>query len=121
MEENMKRTLKIAAVLLAALPLIFASCAKKDQKQAGAAYHIGMVTGTVSQSEDDLRGAEELISRYGSVAGGGIIQHITYPDNFMDQQEVTISQIVTLAQGAEKARHIAAQTLGRLRKAAGID
>ncbi|MDR2553537.1 MAG: DUF3798 domain-containing protein [Treponema sp.] len=63
----------------------------------GAAYHIGVVTGTVSQSEDDLRGAEELIRRYGKAAEGGIIQHITYPDNFMDQQEVTITQIVTLA------------------------
>jgi hypothetical protein len=60
-------------------------------------YHIGVVTGTVSQSEDDLRGAEELIKRYGSVANGGIIQHVTYPDNFMDQQEVTITQVVTLA------------------------
>jgi hypothetical protein len=60
-------------------------------------YHIGVVTGTVSQSEDDLRGAEELIRRYGRVASGGIIQHVTYPDNFMDQQEVVISQIVTLA------------------------
>jgi hypothetical protein len=64
---------------------------------SGPAYHIGLVTGTVSQSEDDLRGAEELIRRYGAVSSGGIIQHVTYPDNFMDQQEVTISQIVTLA------------------------
>jgi hypothetical protein len=56
-----------------------------------------MVTGTVSQSEDDLRGAEELIRRYGKVADGGIIQHITYPDNFMDQQETVITQVVTLA------------------------
>lgn len=67
------------------------------QQSSGAAYHIGVVTGTVSQSEDDLRGAEELIKRYGRVADGGMIQHITYPDNFMDQQETVITQIVTLA------------------------
>ncbi|MDR2079326.1 MAG: DUF3798 domain-containing protein, partial [Treponema sp.] len=35
--------------------------------------------------------------RYGSVVNGGIIQHITYPDNFMAQQETTITQVTTLA------------------------
>ncbi|MDR1904620.1 MAG: DUF3798 domain-containing protein [Treponema sp.] len=64
---------------------------------SGQAYHIGIVTGTVSQSEDDLRGAEELIRRYGRVSEGGIIQHVTYPDSFMAQQETTITQITTLA------------------------
>jgi hypothetical protein len=99
---------KVSLVVLSALicgALILAGCSKKEAPAsavetpaaAAAAYHIGIVTGTVSQSEDDLRGAEELISRYGRVADGGIIQHVTYPDNFMDQQEVTINQITTLA------------------------
>jgi hypothetical protein len=61
------------------------------------AFHIGVVTGTVSQSEDDLRGAEALIKEYGAVADGGIIQHVTYPDNFMEEQETTISVIAGLA------------------------
>ncbi|MBC7323529.1 MAG: DUF3798 domain-containing protein [Acetomicrobium sp.] len=64
---------------------------------AEAPYHIGIVTGTVSQSEDDLRGAERLIEEYGDVASGGIIQHITYPDNFMQEMETTISQIAGLS------------------------
>lgn len=62
-----------------------------------AEFHIGVVTGTVSQSEDDLRGAEELIKRYGDSNEGGMITHITYPDSFMAEQETTISQIVGLA------------------------
>ncbi len=62
-----------------------------------AKFHIGVCTGTVSQSEDDLRGAEELIKRYGDVANGGMIKHITYPDNFMTEQETTISQIASFA------------------------
>ncbi len=62
-----------------------------------AAYHIGIATETVSQAEDDLRGAEKLIEMYGSVKTGGMIQHITYPDDFMSQQETTIAQISALA------------------------
>ncbi|ACZ18360.1 hypothetical protein Taci_0120 [Thermanaerovibrio acidaminovorans DSM 6589] len=62
-----------------------------------AKFHIGVVTGTVSQSEDDLRGAERLIKEYGDVAKGGMIKHLTYPDNFMSEMETTISQIVGLA------------------------
>lgn len=60
-------------------------------------FHIGIVTGTVSQSEDDLRGAENLIAEYGTVEDGGMIQHVTYPDNFMDEAETTISVIAGLA------------------------
>jgi hypothetical protein len=95
----MKKIMKIALAAVAVCAFSLVSCQKKtDAPEAGAAaYHIGVVTGTVSQSEDDLRGAEELIRRYGRVSDGGIIQHVTYPDNFMDQQEVTISQVVTLA------------------------
>ena len=64
---------------------------------AAAKFHIGVVTGTVSQSEDDLRGAERLIKESGDVAKGGMIKHLTYPDNFMSEMETTISQIVGLA------------------------
>ncbi|MDR2768003.1 MAG: DUF3798 domain-containing protein [Treponema sp.] len=91
----MRKLTFLAPVLAAAL--LFVSCGGSSGDSSGAAYHIGICTGTVSQSEDDLRGAEELIARYGKATEGGIIQHITYPDNFMDQQEVTISQIVSLA------------------------
>ena len=83
----MKKTL---AVLLALVMLSATAFAAAD-------FHIGIVTGTVSQSEDDLRGAEALIEKYGAVADGGIIQHMTYPDNFMEEQETTISVISGLA------------------------
>jgi hypothetical protein len=93
-----KVSLLVVVLLMAATVMVFAAGSKEPAAGAkGAAFHIGVVTGTVSQSEDDLRGAEELIKRYGKVADGGMIQHITYPDNFMDQQETTISQVVALA------------------------
>ncbi|MDR1143883.1 MAG: DUF3798 domain-containing protein [Spirochaetaceae bacterium] len=91
----MKKTVFFAVTLLGAV--LLACGGGGDGGDTSAPYHIGICTGTVSQSEDDLRGAEELIARYGKVSDGGIIQHITYPDNFMDQQEVTITQIVALA------------------------
>ena len=60
-------------------------------------FHIGIKTGTVSQSEDELRGAELLIQKYGNAAEGGMITHITYPDHFMSEMETTIGQLLGLA------------------------
>ncbi|MDL2228614.1 DUF3798 domain-containing protein [Treponema sp. OttesenSCG-928-L16] len=101
----MKKLIMIMLVLILGSALVFAGGGKQEGSAGDAPkswvvngpFHIGVVTGTVSQSEDDLRGAEELIKRYGKVSDGGMIQHVTYPDNFMDQQETTITQIVTLA------------------------
>ncbi len=67
------------------------------QRTLGGDYHIGIVTGTVSQSEDELRGAEALIAKYGEADKGGMIKHVTYPDNFTQEQETTIQQIAGLA------------------------
>lgn len=62
-----------------------------------ADFHIGIVTGTVSQSEDELRAAQKAIELYGNAKDGGMIVHDTYPDNFMNEQETTISKIVAMA------------------------
>jgi len=103
----MKKGMYTVLLTAALLSISLSGCSKKagaQSEQAGSAsngktssYHIGIVTGTVSQSEDDLRGAEKLIEMYGSAKTGGMIQHITYPDDFMSQQETTITQIVSLA------------------------
>jgi hypothetical protein len=60
---------------------------------ANAPFHIGIMTGTVSQQEDELRGAERLIEEYGRVSDGGMISHVTSPDNPDAEMETTISQI----------------------------
>ena len=87
----MKKVLSIMTALLMVFAVATVSATGSKDAAAPAAggaaktaFHIGVVTGTVSQSEDDLRGAEELIKRYGKVSDGGMIQHITYPDNFME-------------------------------------
>ncbi|HKM08683.1 MAG TPA: DUF3798 domain-containing protein, partial [Sphaerochaeta sp.] len=92
----MKKMFALVLCVLLISGVIFAAGTKEVAK-AGNDFHIGIVTGTVSQSEDDLRGAERLIEEYGSVSSGGIIQHVTYPDNFMDEAETTISVIAGLA------------------------
>ena len=62
-----------------------------------AKFHIGVMTPTVSQAEDNVRGAETLMAKYGNADKGGMIKHITHPDNFMSEMETVISQIVGLA------------------------
>ena len=86
--------MKLKSVLLA---LLVCGLFALPALAADPDFHIGIMTGTVSQSEDDLRGAELMIQKYGDTATGGMITHITYPDSFMTEQETTIGQIVGLA------------------------
>ena len=61
--------------------------------EAGEDFHIGIVTGSVSQSEDDRRGAEAFQAKYGE-------ENVTlaiYPDNFTEELETTIQTIVNLS------------------------
>lgn len=64
-------------------------------------FHIGVLTGTVSQSEDEQRGCESMIKKYGDAKEGGMIVHKNYPDNFSAEQETTIQQIVSFADDAK--------------------
>lgn len=68
-------------------------------------FKIGIMTGTVSQGEDEYRGAEAIVRRYGA----GQIRHVTYPDNFMTEQEAMISQILNLAGDGEVKAIVVAQ------------
>ncbi|MDR0881202.1 MAG: DUF3798 domain-containing protein [Candidatus Adiutrix sp.] len=61
-----------------------------------APFHIGLVTGH-SQSDDDYLGAREMLRLYGDVKAGGLVRHVIYPDNFMDEMEKTIAEIAALA------------------------
>lgn len=56
-------------------------------------YKIGIVTGSVSQSEDDRRGAEAFQKEYGE----DMVQLAIYPDNFTEETETTIQSIVNLS------------------------
>ena len=56
-------------------------------------YHIGIITGSVSQSEDDRRGAEAFQAKYGE----DMVKLAIYPDNFTDELETTIQTIVNMS------------------------
>ncbi|WP_024821435.1 MULTISPECIES: DUF3798 domain-containing protein [Aminobacterium] len=76
---------------------VFLVCSFSGLALAEAPFHIGIVTPTVSQAEDNYRGAEALLKKYGDVADGGMVRHLTSPDNFNAEMETTITQIVSLA------------------------
>ena len=64
---------------------------------AFAAPKIGIMTGTVSQGEEEYRAGEEMVAKYGADR----VIHVTYPDKFMDEQETTISQVMAMASDPE--------------------
>lgn len=59
-------------------------------------YKIGVVTGTVSQGEEEYQEAMNQVAKYGN-----LIVHATYPDNFSTETETVISQVVELASDPE--------------------
>ena len=104
---NIKKIL--LTFLMVIVVILTVACGKKEaptedanaQKEASSEavqdYHIGIVTTSVSQSEDNFRGAEAILKKYGAANEGGKITVVTIPDNFMQEQETTISQMVSLA------------------------
>jgi DNA-binding LacI/PurR family transcriptional regulator len=68
-----------------------------DKNASGPKFHIGIATGNITQGADDLLGAREMIRLYGNADEGGMIRHVIYPDNFMDEIETTIKLITELA------------------------
>ena len=77
-----------------------------DTKTEGN-VHIGIVTGSVSQSEDDRRGAEAFQALYGE----DMVKLAIYPDNFTEELETTIQTIVNLADDADMKAIIVNQSV----------
>ena len=91
----MKKVVSLLLALIMAFSLV--ACGEK-KGEAGdntdtVPYKIGIVTGSVSQSEDDRRGAEAFQKEYGE----DMVQLAIYPDNFTEETETTIQSIVNLS------------------------
>ena len=108
----MKRFLSILLALVMVLSLV--ACGNKTtpdtpdtpDKQEET-IHIGIVTGSVSQSEDDRRGAEAFQALYGE----DMVKLAIYPDNFTEELETTIQTIVNLADDADMKAIIVNQSV----------
>jgi hypothetical protein len=83
--------------------LALAGCGKTDgtakaqtsavKPQVVIPFKIGIMTGTVSQGEDEFRAGQMVVAKYGA----DHVKMVTYPDNFMQEQETVISQLVGLS------------------------
>ena len=58
-----------------------------------AAGKVAIVTNTVSQNEEEYRSAQEMVTKYGADR----IIHVTWPDNFMTEQEQMVSVVARIA------------------------
>ena len=95
----MKKVVSLLLALIMAFSLV--ACGDKknndepnnNDKTDTVPYKIGIVTGSVSQSEDDRRGAEAFQKEYGE----DMVQLAIYPDNFTEETETTIQSIVNLS------------------------
>ncbi len=82
----MKKLLCLAFALVLCLTLAVGAVAEGNWK-------VAILTGTVSQGEEEFRAAEKAIETWGA-------DHIvtaTYPDSFMSEMETTVSTLVSFA------------------------
>lgn len=88
----MKRTFSL--LLIISMVLMTTGCRGTIATSGDSSnYKIGIITGTVSQGEEEYQAAQQMLSEYGSDR----IVTATYPDNFSTETEATIAQVVGLA------------------------
>ena len=83
---------KILAIVLAMLMVMGLAASAEE-----ANWKVAILTGTVTQGEEEFRAAEKAVATWGA-------DHIitdTYPDSFMAEMETTISKLVAFASDPE--------------------
>jgi len=96
----MKRLVVLILISLIAVS-VMVSCQKKSAAPASAAIadtgpypgKIAIVTNTVDQNEEEFRSAEALVKKYGADK----VVHVTWPVNFMAEQEQMVTTVSRLA------------------------
>lgn len=102
---NYKNNRQILIALMFILMWMFAGCKEEriveTVEDESADYHIGIVTGTTSQAGDENRAAEEILYEYKDAALDGMISHLNYPDNFVNDKEGVIRRFLVLQKTAK--------------------
>ena len=100
----MKKIISLLLALTMTVSLVACSSASAPAEEAPAAteeaateessvdYKIGIITGTVSQGEEEYQAAQNLKAKYGDM-----IVTATYPDNFSTETEQTIATVTNMA------------------------
>lgn len=92
----------LAFLLIAMLVLGMVACTPSEPANTGDDdvaeepadnWKIGIMTNTVVQNEEEYRAAQNVIAKYGEEH----VIHMTFPDKFMDEQETTIANLVSMA------------------------
>ena len=86
--------MKRLIALLLALVMVFAlaACGGSGSESGSGDYKIGIITGTVSQGEEEYQAAQNLKAKYGDK-----VVTATYPDNFSTETEQTIATVTNMA------------------------
>ena len=88
----LKKSIAIFLVLIMVVSL--AACnTKKDEGN----WKIGIMTGTVSQNEEEYRAAEKIRDDLKEEYGEDKVILQTYPDQFMKEQETVIANVMSMA------------------------
>lgn len=90
----MKKIMPLIVALGLTLSLVACSSASTATtgSSSSADYKIGIITGTVSQGEEEYQAAQNMKKKYGDM-----IVTATYPDNFSTETEQTIATVTGMA------------------------
>ncbi len=69
----------------------------EQNQPSGIDGKIAIITNTVSQNEEEYRSAQQVVEKYGSDK----VIHVTWPDNFMTEQEQMVSIVSRLASDSQ--------------------
>ena len=93
----MKRIVSLLLVLVMVFALAACgSASTSTEKSEGPGYKIGIITGTVSQGDEEIGAAMKMKEMYPD-----IVVTATYPDNFSTETEQTIATVTNMAADPE--------------------
>ena len=95
----MKKILIFGVVALCAVAFIFAGGGRDRGARAPEQWRIGIISDTLSQSEEEYLIAMRMQERFGPDR----IIRTTFPDHFMAEMEVTISNVLSMVDAGARA------------------